>query len=173
MISLRLVRLIEAEADALSDSLLRKLYTSSHTQGLSRIPEHELRERCLEIYAHLSDWLLQKSSADVDQRFQSIGELRARQGVPLGDVIWGILLTKEHLWSFLERQGFLMGPIELHGELELLRLLDHFFDRGMYSTTIGYERVRALSSVQAPEKLEKTPRRGRAHITAEVSPPSL
>jgi len=160
MISLRLVRLIETEAANLSDSLLKKFYSSAHTQGFRKIPEHELRERCLEIYSHLSDWLLHKSSADVEHRFQSIGELRARQGVPLGDVIWGILLTKEHLWSFLERQGFLMGPVELHGELELLRLMDHFFDRGVYSTTVGYERSRTLPRVTSTS--DEGRRRGEA-----------
>jgi hypothetical protein len=171
MISLRLVRLIETEADALSDSLLRKFYSSSHTEGLRKIPEHELRERCIEIYAHLTDWLLHKSTADVERRFQSIGELRARQGVPLGDVVWGILLTKEHLWTFLEHQGFLMGPVELHGELELLRLMDHFFDRGVYSTTMGYERFHAKSRVA--DAIGKERRRGEAHPPAGAPSASL
>lgn len=171
MISLRLVRLIETESDALTDSLLQKLYTSSHTQGFRTIPKRELRQRCLEIYSHLSDWLLHKSSSDVEQRFQSIGELRARQGVPLGDVIWAIFLTKEHLWSFLERQGFLLGAVELHGELELLRFLDHFFDRGIYATTIGYERSRSIPHTSVPPG--KTLPQNDAQITAEVPPVSL
>jgi hypothetical protein len=152
MISLRLVRLIEIEAAELSDSLVQKLRTSPNTKGLRAIPEHELRERCLEIYSHLSDWLLHKSSADIEQRFQNIGELRARQRVPLGDVVWGIFLTKEHLWQFLEHQGFLPGPVQLHGELELLRLLDHFFDRAVHNMTVGYERERAVEPLPSTGK---------------------
>lgn len=176
MISLRLVRLIETEADALSDSLLEKLYTSSHTQGLRKIPRHELRERCVEIYSHLSDWLLHKSSAEVEQRFQNIGELRARQGVLLSDVIWGISLTKEHLWSFLEHQGFLLGAVELHGELELLRFLDHFFDRGIYATAIGYEHARLLPRATPQDtnrSASKGHLQGEAQITAEIPPATL
>ena len=119
MISLRLVRLIETEAAAFSDSLRQKLHTSQSAQGLGKVPERELHDRCLEIYSNLGDWLLHKSSIDVKNRFQDIGVLRARQNVPLGDVIWGLFLTKEHLWAFLERQGFLLGAVELHGELEL------------------------------------------------------
>jgi hypothetical protein len=144
MISLRLVRLIETESTDLTDSLVKKLRTSPNSQGLRTIPEYELRDRCLEIYSHLSDWLLHKSSADIEQRFQNIGEVRARQEVQLGDVVWGLLLTKEHLWQFLEHQGFLPGPVQLHGELELLRLMDHFFDRAIYNMTIGYERGRVV-----------------------------
>jgi hypothetical protein len=35
----------------------------------------------------------------------------------------------DHLWEFLQRQGFMNSPVELYGEMELLRLLDQFFDR--------------------------------------------
>jgi hypothetical protein len=165
MISLRLVRLIETEAADLSDSLLQKLHSSQNAQGLGKVPERELRDRCLEIYSHLGDWLLHKSSLDVEHRFQDIGVLRARQNVPLGDVIWGLFLTKEHLWSFLEHQGFLLGAVELHGELELLRLLDHFFDRAIYNVTIGYDHGRE-PAVPSTSDAGKTQRRKEARATA-------
>jgi len=165
MISLRLVRLIETEAAAFSDSLRQKPHTSQNAQGLRKVPERELHDRCLEIYSNLGDWLLHKSSIDVKNRFQDIGVLRARQNVPLGDVIWGLFLTKEHLWAFLERQGFLLGAVELHGELELLRLLDHFFDRATYNQTIGYDHGRE-SAVPSTSDAGKTQRRKEARATA-------
>ena len=141
MIALRLVRLIETHANDLADTLVRKIRTSPHTQALHTIAEQDLRDRCLEIYGHLSDWLLNKSLSDVEGRFTKVGELRARQGVAFAEVVWGILLTKEHLWAFLDRQGSI-GPLELHGELEFLRLLDQFFDRAIYYLARGYEQGR-------------------------------
>lgn len=154
MIALRLVRLIESNANHLADSLLQKLRTSAHTPGLHGLPEQDLRDRCLEIYSHLSDWLLHKSGSDIEQRFTRVGELRARQGVALADVVWGILLTKEHLWSFLERQG-MAGPVELHGELEFLRLLDQFFDRSIYYLAKGYEHGKAAGKEGAESGKER------------------
>jgi hypothetical protein len=35
-------------------------------------------------------------------------------------------VTKE-LWEFSERQGFRRGPVEIYGEMELLRLLEPVF----------------------------------------------
>ena len=151
MIALRLVRLIETNADKLADSLVEKLGTSVQTSGLHGISRRDLRDRCVEIYGHLSDWLLHKSGSDIEERFAHVGELRARQNVPLADVIWGILLTKSHLWSFLEQQAFLQGPLELHGELEFLRLLDQFFDRAIYFLARGYEKGRALAAISRTE----------------------
>jgi hypothetical protein len=48
-----------------------------------------------------------------------------------------IALT-EHHWDFLERQGFRRAPAEIYGEMELLRLLDRFFDRALCFATEGY-----------------------------------
>jgi hypothetical protein len=81
-----------------------------------------------------------KTGDDIEQWFFELGEGRASQGVTLSDFCWAIALIKEHLWEFLERQGFKRGPVEICGEVELLRLLDRFLDRALCFATEGYER---------------------------------
>jgi hypothetical protein len=139
MIALRLVRLIENHSQELTDTLIDTLATSVHTADLRKVPPQELRLRLNEILGELNSWLLTKSAHDIELRYRQIGERRAAQGVSLSDLCWGIVLTKEHLWEFLERQGFMRGPLEIYGELELLRLLDQFFDRAVCFAIEGYE----------------------------------
>jgi hypothetical protein len=50
-----------------------------------------------------------------------------------------IAVIKEHLWEFLERQGFKRGPVEIYGEMELLCLLDRFLDHALCFATEGYK----------------------------------
>ena len=69
---------------------------------------------------------------------------RASQGVALSDFCWSIVLIKEHLWAFLQSQGSTHGPVEIYGEMELLRLLDQFLDRGLCYATEGYEQYAQL-----------------------------
>lgn len=83
--------------------------------------------------------MLAKSGDDIEKRYLEIGERRASQGVALSDFCWTIAVTKEHLWEFLQRQGFKRSPVEIYGEMELLRLLDRFFDRALCFATEGYE----------------------------------
>jgi hypothetical protein len=64
--------------------------------------------------------------------------------VALSDFCWSIVLIKEHLWAFLQRQGSTHGPVEIYGEMELLHLLDQFFDRGLCYVTEGYEQYAQL-----------------------------
>ena len=142
MIAVRLVRLIEEKSDDLTDRLLAKFYASPRTRDLRKVPEHELRVRTQEILGHLSDWLLDKSSPDIERRYREIGAVRAAQGISLAHVIWGIVLTKEHIWDFLQREGFLGGPLEIYGAMELQRLLDQFFDRALCYCAEGYEEAR-------------------------------
>ncbi|HVO60044.1 MAG TPA: hypothetical protein VMT53_03875 [Terriglobales bacterium] len=147
MIALRLVRLIEDHSDKLAQGLLEKFRESPRTQDFSNVPAQELRDRVHEILYHLSEWLLQKKDSDIEKRYREIGARRSAQNVSLSDYCWAIVLTKEHIWEFLQRQGFLQSPMEIYGELELLRLLDQFFDRAMYYVTEGYEQAEALSRV--------------------------
>ena len=139
VIAVRLVPLIEDHSTDLADGLLQTFQSSPRTKELREVPAQELRNRAYEILRHLSEWLVCKSDADIRRRYLEIGALRASQEVSLDDLCWAIVLTKEHIWDFLQLQEFLHGPVEIYGEMELLRLLDQFFDRAICYCVEGYE----------------------------------
>jgi hypothetical protein len=143
MMAYRLVRLIEAHSDALAAGLLDKVQHSELTRSYLNVPPAELKQRVYEIYRHLGEWLLGKSAFDIEQRYGEIGARRARQGVPLSELVWTIVLTKDNLWDFLKRETLLERPVEVFGELEVLQLLEQFFDRAIYYASVGHERALA------------------------------
>ena len=57
----------------------------------------------------------------------------------MSEVIWVIVLTKENLWEFIQKEAVLERPVEVFGELEMLQLLEQFFDRAIYYASVGYE----------------------------------
>ncbi len=138
MLGSRLVRLIESHSDALAEGLVRKLCNSGRTADFRNIPQEELIRGAHEIYSNLSDWLLTKTESDIELRYTAIGARRAAQGIALQELVWAMLVSKEHLWAFLQREGLVTGPVELFGELELMQLLDQFFDRALYYVVVGY-----------------------------------
>jgi len=139
MLSHRFVRHIEDRSDALANGLLHKVQRSDRTEAFSKVPQEELTQRVYEIYRHLGEWLLDKSEADIEHRYTQIGARRAQQGVPLSQVIWAIILTKDNLWEFILDDSYPDRPIEVFGKQELLQLLDQFFERAIYSAAVGYE----------------------------------
>jgi len=142
MLAYKLVRLIETHSDGLSAGLLEKVQNSELTRSYRNVPPEDLKERVFEIYRHLGEWLLGKgSSFDIEQRYEEIGTRRVHQGVPISELVWVIILTKENLWEFLHKESLPERPIEAFGELEMLQLLDQFFDRAIYYASVGYERA--------------------------------
>lgn len=141
MLAYRLVRLIETHSDELASGLLEKVQNSELTRSYRHVAPEDLKLRVYEIYRHLGDWLLGKGRFDIEQRYEEIGTRRAHQGVPISELIWVITLTKENLWGFLKKESFPERAIEVFGELEMLQLLDEFFDRAVYYAAVGHERA--------------------------------
>ena len=153
MLVYRLVRLIETHSDALANGLLQRVQTSELTRDYRKVAEADLKDAVYEIYRHLGVWLLGKSEFDIELRYREIGARRAEQGVPLSQLVWVIVLTKENLWSYLRHEANLERPTEVFGELEMLQLLDQFFDRAILYASIGYENALVRPAVDAGRKL--------------------
>jgi hypothetical protein len=140
MMLYRLVRLIETHSQSLATCLLDRVQASELTHCYKEnVPPDELKEKVYEIYHHLGEWLIAKDETDLQSRYLQIGARRAAQRVPLSEVIWVIVLTKENLWEFVKKEAVLERPVEVFGELEMLQLLEQFFDRAIYFASVGYE----------------------------------
>ena len=153
MFSYRLVRLIESHAEALASGLAERVQGNPQVTHFRDVPANELRERVFEIYRHLGEWLLGKNELDIENRYREIGMRRAQQNVPLSEVVQAIVLTKENLWEFLKSEAVMDRAVEIMGELELLQMLEMFFDRAIYYAAVGYEeetaRMRSESVLRA------------------------
>lgn len=147
MVALRLIRLIETHSEDIARSLATRIQTSPKTHQLQKVPESELLSGLEELLLHMSDWLLSKTENDIEQRYHRLAARRASQGIALAESCWAIVMTKEYLWEFIQKQGFFRNPIELYGEMELLALVDQFFDRALCYMADGYPQIEG-----SPEK---------------------
>ena len=149
MLAYRLVRLIETHSDGLAAGLLQKVQSSELTRDYCKVPAEDLQRCVYEVYRHLGDWLLGKSEFDIKERYREIGVRRASQQVPLSQLVWVIVLTKENLWAYLKHEAGMERPAEVFGELEMLQLLDQFFDRAIFYASVGYEQAYVRTAVGA------------------------
>jgi hypothetical protein len=101
-----------------------------------------LRKRIQETLCQFHAWLLTSADHNVQEYYRELGKHHAAQNVALPDLCWAIVLMKEHLWQFVERRALHTTFVEIHAELELIRLLDVFFDNTICHVAEGYERAR-------------------------------
>jgi hypothetical protein len=139
MLAMKLVRLIEAHSEALSRGLTDHIRSSGRTSDFQRIPASELQLAATEVYRNLGEWLLQKTEIDIATRFKQVAATRAAEGISLHQFVWALTLSRDHLWQFLRHESFADNIVAMHGEMELQRLLNQFFDRAVYYAVLGYE----------------------------------
>jgi len=148
MIAQRLVRLIETHADELASGVMRRLEASEQASEMRKVPAEELKLRVYEIYSNLSDWLLTRTQEAIENRYTRIGARRAAQGIALSHLLYAITTVKKKHCELLRYEGIVDRHVELFQELELLRMVDLFFDRAIYFAAQGYEsavKVRAAA----------------------------
>jgi hypothetical protein len=145
LLAYRLVKLIETHSDGLARTLQQKIEACDRCPAYKNLPQGELTRVVGEMYQGMGQWLMGKLEADIERRYTRIGQRRAEQGIPLSQVIWTIALVKENLWEYVQNNN-LGTPVELFGELEILQLLDQFFDRAMFYAAFGYEHADVTQS---------------------------
>ena len=141
MFAYRLLKLIETHSDGLARSLHDRYRSDKRCSAYANVAEDELTAKVYEVYRHLGEWLMGKTEADLEHRYLEIGARRFEQGVPASQVVWMIGLVRENLWDYLHKHARLDKPAEIFGEVELLEMLDQFFNRAIYYATLGHERA--------------------------------
>jgi hypothetical protein len=157
MIGARLIELIELHANQLARDLARDLATNERTRGFRKVPFDELTARLFQIVHHLGNWLGDPSSARVRAEFTSWGARRFDQKIPLSEVVYAIVVLKQHLRRYIADHGLVEAsfprveqdfvlPMHLHSLQELNATVNQFFDEALYCLVRGYEDAQAAHS---------------------------
>jgi hypothetical protein len=139
MLGSRLVHMIEEHADDLANGLTAKLAQSNLTSDFRKIPTEELQKAAAELYRNLGEWLLKKTEKDIEQHFVSIAQRRSAEGIRLPQLVWALVISRNHLYQFLLGHAFADSIFELYSELEVQQLLNQFFERATYYAVVAYE----------------------------------
>ena len=141
MISAKLVAMIEDHADHLTAGLIGDLQRHPRTGGYHRLARSELHRRAHDVYRNLGKWVTRGSESEVESSYADLGRRRRREGIPLDQVIFALILTKDHLLDYVKTSGLSDSALDLYQELELLRVVGQFFDRAIYHAVRGYEQA--------------------------------
>jgi hypothetical protein len=150
MLSARLIELIETHAESLTRDALAELTSNARTQAFRSVSRTELEERTFRLFRNLGSWIGDPQDAAVQAEYEEWGRRRYRQGIPLSDMIYALILLKHQLRRYIRDHGLVdvsrdrrapgdQLPVHLHGVAELNYLVGEFFDRALYYLARGYE----------------------------------
>ena len=142
MRALKLIEHMKGNAERMSEEVMQKIRNSERcSQLVLAVPAEQQKRSTLDIYRDLTAWLGTESDKTIEQRYGSLGMLRAQQGVPFSNLYWAICIAHEHLWGYMQQECLLDEPVEFWGGVILLRSLTQFFDRALYFALRGYEKA--------------------------------
>jgi hypothetical protein len=150
MVAERLVELIEIKASHLATEVAQDLMTNERTTGFRTVKRADLEERLFQLLHHLGDWISDRRSENVRVEFADWGRRRFNQGIPISQIVFAIIVLKQHLRRYIREHGLVEAsfprvngdyvlPMHLHSLQELNAQVGRFFDEALYYLTQGYE----------------------------------
>jgi hypothetical protein len=142
----KLIRIIESDAEELTQATVKKLQSSPLTRAYHDLSFGDVYSRVYAVYHELGLWLWEKSGETVQRWYNGLGADRCEEGIPLVEVLWALVFTKDGLLEYLAAQGVADSAMELYQRQEFHNVVGHFFDRAMCYTAEGYAQRTALRS---------------------------
>jgi hypothetical protein len=150
MLGARLLQLIHSHAGTLSREVVDDLMTNERTAAFRRLNPAEVETRVAAVFYGLSKWLDDADHDAVRDEYEEMGRTRFRQGVPVSELLYALVITKSHLRGYIREHGLVdfagdrvapqeLLPLELHSIQDFNYRVGEFFDRALYHLARGYE----------------------------------
>jgi hypothetical protein len=150
MISAKLIELIENHALGLAHDVTKDLLASERTRSFRSVKPDELEARIFDLLQHLGDWIGEPQAERVQAEFSDWGRRRFGQGIPLSEIVYAIIILKQHLRSYIRDNGLVDAsfpriegdyvlPMHLQSLQDLNATVGTFFDEALYHLSRGYE----------------------------------
>ena len=168
MLGARLLQLIQTHAGSLINDAVKDITTNEKTPTFRRLNPAALESRVTALYWNLGKWIGTPNADAVREEYEEMGRTRFREGVPVSELVFALLLTKKHLRRYIRDYGLAefagdrvvpdeLLPLELHSIQELNYQIGEFFDRALYHLARGYEAEAALGPITQPERRPRLP----------------
>lgn len=144
VLSAKIISFIEGNASRIAEEWINDIKNNETTPTYRHVPREELMRNALFIYRQIGHWVDYETSKDeIAQNYFYLGVKRFKEGVPLGEVVYALILARRHIWIAVESEGLFSTALEMYQYLDLINRVVLFFDRVTYYVVDGYEKARA------------------------------
>jgi len=138
LLSNRFVQLIEENHESLTEIFMNDLLKHPETTAYRRAYHDEIYNASKMMYKDLSQWISREfSKQKIEERYIRMGRERFDMGIPIQQVMKGLILQRRHIWLFVMNRMYddmtdYMEALELNNRVTL------YFDRAMLASLKGY-----------------------------------
>lgn len=138
ILSNKFVQLIEENHESLTEIFMNDLLKHPETAAYRNSDREVIYKASLLMYKDLSQWISREfSKQKIEERYVKFGKERFDMGIPIQQVMKGLILQRRHIWLFVMNRMYdektdYMEALELNNRVTL------YFDRAMLATMKGY-----------------------------------
>jgi hypothetical protein len=136
----KLIDLIERSPNEIAKQWYRDVKKNPRTPTFHNISEHDLIPVAVEFYGKFREMFFAEQPWDTAKKiFGKYAEDRYKQGIPLEEAIYALILMRRHIWLYAEFQALFVSAVEQQQAAESLNRTILMFDYAIHVITEKYQ----------------------------------
>lgn len=136
----KLIDLIDRSPNEIAKQWCRDVKKNARTPSFHNLSDDDLMPIATEFYSKFREMFLAEHPMDTAWKiFGKYAEDRFRQGMPVQEAIYALVLMRRHIWLYAEFQALFVSAVEQQQAAESLNRTILMFDYAIYVITEKYQ----------------------------------
>lgn len=129
----KLLEVTEQHADKLSAQWCKAVKSNRHTPWFQSMKQEDCIAFAVDFYKNFRNvYFDEKPYKKLEKYFVNYAEENFRNGVPLGEAIYALIMLRRHIWLFADFQALFISAMDQHRAVETINRTIRVFDQGIY-----------------------------------------
>ena len=147
----KLIDLTERHAEKIARQWARDVKTNVRTPSYRNIADEKIVHQATEFYHQFREMFFNDEPyQQAEKFFEGYAEQRYREGIPLHEAVYALILMRRHIWLYAEFQAIFITAVEHRQAVESLSRTILMFDYAMYVITRKYRELMKLEWFETP-----------------------
>jgi hypothetical protein len=149
--SMKLIDLVDSHAERIAEQWAKNVEKNPFTPFYHNKPVDKLVPQAIRFYRKFRDLFAEPKRTEASNGyFSKYAEERYREGVPLEQAIYALILMRRQIWLYAEFQATFSTAVEKQQAIDSVTRTMLMFDYAMYFITKKYRELMKLEWFEAP-----------------------
>ncbi|MFA6413293.1 MAG: histidine kinase N-terminal domain-containing protein [Syntrophales bacterium] len=149
--SMKLIDLVDNHAERIAEQWAKNVVKNPMTPYYQKLKADRLVPQATRLYHHFRSLFMEPKRAEAsDGYFSKYAEERYREGVPLHEAIYALILMRRQIWLYAEFQATFSTAVEKQQAIDSVTRTMLMFDYAMYFITKKYRELMKLEWFETP-----------------------
>jgi len=142
----KLINITRHNADSIAEQWAKAVTSNPRTPSYHSVPVEECKQQARDFYKNLrSIYFSEKPYEESSIFFTKFAEDRYREGIPLSEAVYVLIMMRRHLWLYADFQTPFLAGLDIKQKVGTINTTIRIFDHGIYTIIKKYGELANLS----------------------------